>query len=174
MNEVTVMRCNECNVDLGESYHICPLCGAKAKDNPPHLSGIEEAPYPDVTSSVEAEWDADRPSKSVFRVTFLLAAAAAIFGKGVLCGFVAPCLLLFSAFYYFFAALREPGRLLHAGLSSLLTLIASAILLIVTILRPVPVWPTLFLCVFAATFFAILCVLKPERMRAQLAAVLYH
>ena len=103
-----------------------------------------------------------------------MAAALAVFGGPFTCGFLAPALLLISALYYFFSALREPGRLLHAGLSSLLTLLLSAALLIVVLVRHVAAWPTLLLCVFAGAFFAVLCVEYPERMRAQLAAVLHH
>jgi hypothetical protein len=39
------MRCTKCNVDLAESYSRCPLCGAKASDEPAKLQGIKEAPY---------------------------------------------------------------------------------------------------------------------------------
>jgi len=42
------MRCLECNVDLGEEYSRCPLCGAKADNAPPVLEGIRTADYPPV------------------------------------------------------------------------------------------------------------------------------
>lgn len=40
------MRCLKCNVDLAETYTICPLCGEKASDEAPLLEGMEVAPYP--------------------------------------------------------------------------------------------------------------------------------
>ena len=40
------MRCLKCNVDLGETYTLCPLCGEKASDDAPLLEGFTVAPYP--------------------------------------------------------------------------------------------------------------------------------
>lgn len=40
------MRCTKCNVDLGETYTLCPLCGEKASNDEPLLKGISVAPYP--------------------------------------------------------------------------------------------------------------------------------
>lgn len=40
------MRCNACNVDLAETYTICPLCGEKASDEPARLQGLKVASYP--------------------------------------------------------------------------------------------------------------------------------
>lgn len=39
------MRCKECNVDLAETYTLCPLCGAQASDEEPRLRDIKVAPY---------------------------------------------------------------------------------------------------------------------------------
>lgn len=39
------MRCNKCNVDLGENYKICPLCGSDAADEKARLQGIATAEY---------------------------------------------------------------------------------------------------------------------------------
>lgn len=44
------MRCKECNVDLGEEYTVCPLCGAQAVDEPPRLEGMRTSEYPPVYS----------------------------------------------------------------------------------------------------------------------------
>lgn len=40
------MRCIACNVDLSETYTVCPLCGEKASDEPAKLQGLKPAPYP--------------------------------------------------------------------------------------------------------------------------------
>lgn len=40
------MRCRKCNVDLAETYTLCPLCGEKASDDAPLLEGFTAAPYP--------------------------------------------------------------------------------------------------------------------------------
>lgn len=39
------MRCKHCNVDLAETYTLCPLCGEKVADEEPKLEGIKVAPY---------------------------------------------------------------------------------------------------------------------------------
>ncbi len=39
------MRCKQCNVDLAETYTLCPLCGGKPVDEEPKLGGIKVAPY---------------------------------------------------------------------------------------------------------------------------------
>lgn len=40
------MRCLKCNVDLGETYTLCPLCGEKASNDEPLLKGFTVASYP--------------------------------------------------------------------------------------------------------------------------------
>ncbi len=42
------MRCVECNVDLGEEYTICPLCGAAAVNEKARFEGFKTAEYPPV------------------------------------------------------------------------------------------------------------------------------
>ncbi len=41
------MRCRKCNVDLAETYTLCPLCGEKASNDEPLLEGFTVAPYPE-------------------------------------------------------------------------------------------------------------------------------
>lgn len=40
------MRCKNCNVDLPETYTICPLCGEKASDGEPKFKDIKYVSYP--------------------------------------------------------------------------------------------------------------------------------
>ena len=54
------MRCRKCNVDLAETYTLCPLCGEKASNDEPQLKGITEAPYPK-NSPVKPIEKADKP-----------------------------------------------------------------------------------------------------------------
>ncbi len=42
------MRCRNCNIDLPESYKVCPLCGEKAYDDQPLIEGIKTAEYPNL------------------------------------------------------------------------------------------------------------------------------
>ncbi len=47
------MRCNYCNVDLPETYKLCPLCGNPASDEQVRIEGITAVPYPDNPPSQE-------------------------------------------------------------------------------------------------------------------------
>lgn len=49
------MRCRKCNVDLAETYTLCPLCGEKASDDAPLLEGFTVAPYPKNSPVIPAE-----------------------------------------------------------------------------------------------------------------------
>ena len=42
------MRCLKCNVDLGDEYQLCPLCGSQAAYDKPVIKGMRTAEYPDV------------------------------------------------------------------------------------------------------------------------------
>ena len=50
------MRCNQCNVDLGEGYQKCPLCGAPAVDDEPLIKGQRTAEYPDIVYKKNPPW----------------------------------------------------------------------------------------------------------------------
>ena len=39
-------RCRSCDIDLGEEYTICPLCGEKTVNEEKRIKGIVTAPYP--------------------------------------------------------------------------------------------------------------------------------
>ena len=39
-------RCKTCNIDLGEEYTICPLCGEKSVNEEKKIKGLVTAPYP--------------------------------------------------------------------------------------------------------------------------------
>lgn len=56
------MRCTKCNVDLAETYTLCPLCGEKASNDEPLLKGLSVAPYPKNSPIVPLEKE-DNPIK---------------------------------------------------------------------------------------------------------------
>lgn len=56
------MRCTKCNVDLAETYTLCPLCGEKASNDEPLLKGLSVAPYPKNSPIVPLE-KKDNPIK---------------------------------------------------------------------------------------------------------------
>lgn len=60
------MRCLKCNVDLGETYSTCPLCGEKATEEEPLLKGFTVAPYPKNSPIKPAEKERT-PSRGISR-----------------------------------------------------------------------------------------------------------
>ena len=60
------MRCLKCNVDLGETYTKCPLCGEKATDTEPLLKGFTVASYPK-NSPVSPTEKENQPSRGLSR-----------------------------------------------------------------------------------------------------------
>ncbi len=50
------MRCNKCNVDLGEEYKKCPLCGEPAVNSEPLIKGQRTAEYPDIVYKKNPPW----------------------------------------------------------------------------------------------------------------------
>ncbi|MBQ5904446.1 MAG: hypothetical protein IIW88_01070, partial [Clostridia bacterium] len=39
-------RCKHCDIDLGEEYTVCPLCGESTVNENKKIAGFETAPYP--------------------------------------------------------------------------------------------------------------------------------
>lgn len=64
------MRCNKCNVDLGENYTRCPLCGNVASDEAPRLKGLSTAEY---SSSVPVKTQEAPKAKTVLSIEKLKA-----------------------------------------------------------------------------------------------------
>lgn len=56
------MRCKQCNVDLGENYTRCPLCGNAASDEKAKLQGLSTAEYS--TSAPVREENVPKAKKS--------------------------------------------------------------------------------------------------------------
>ncbi len=76
------MRCNECNVDLGEDVKVCPLCHKKAVDEKPLIEGMKVAEYP--------EYGELRPLKYYIRKD------GAYFGKKLICAVIAVSLIVLA------------------------------------------------------------------------------
>ncbi len=172
------MRCNECNVDLGEEYTKCPLCGADTSNDEPKLKGIKTAEYPKYDKSLldeKVEYHTTFPQKYVFRVCAIV---SVVFGLVAYIGVLAsvgigsllweygmPAVMTVSSLFYFFYAFKEKGRLLH----SVLSLISTGVTLVLFTL----IYSTLFGNIALAVnviLFAVLFICKPERVKQQLKA----
>lgn len=68
-----MMRCKKCNVDLGEEYKRCPLCGSPAENEEPLIKGQRTAEYPDIVYRKNPPW-----YFGIFSAVYLISSAAAI------------------------------------------------------------------------------------------------
>lgn len=170
------MRCNECNVDLGEEYTKCPLCGADASPDEPKLKGIKTAEYPKYDKSLldePLEYRPTFPQKYVLRLclcTCVVCIAAAISSVGWLWVHGVPAVMTFSSLFYFIYSFKEKGRLLHSALGLLST---GAFLVVFTVAAAIAksgLKTMLIALAFCAVLFGVLALLKPERVKEQLKA----
>ena len=166
------MRCMQCDVDLPDSYHVCPLCGEAVSDTPNQLP-IEEAPYPDVTQSVEADVPAAYPNKHVLRVIAVLCAVSLLIGQSTLWTLFTPILLGLCALFYFVCALFEKGKLLRSGVCLLSTVAVALVLQVFGLLLRLPMLGISLAAAGCIAVFVLLCLLFPARMRAQLQATFH-
>lgn len=170
------MRCNECNIDLGEEYTKCPLCGAAASNEKPHLEGIKTAAYPIYDNEItKKKKGSNYPQKYVLRVSVavcaVLFALSFVFGES-LWVFGAPVIIAInSAFYFICGILEKKGKLLHSLVALLATLGVSLVTIIVSL-------ATHMTCLWLARAFALcsvaiilLCLLRRKRAGAQLRAL---
>lgn len=171
------MRCLKCGVDLGEEYTRCPLCGEKASDEPPVLSGFKTAEYPrydEKAAFVKPKFKCSFPMKYLLRAVLVL---CVLFGVLALFGFSkfwtigVPVAFCSTSAVYFVFGCFEKGRLLHSGVSLLSTLLSSVLFLLVSLVAKCGVKgmvDCVFLCL---AFFLLLWAIKPARMKEQMKAL---
>ena len=169
------MRCNECNVDLGEEYTKCPLCGAPAVDDEPVLKGIATAEYPKRYNTEKKKRKYDFPLKFVLRASFAVCAVLgilAIFVSDKLWIFAVPALIIFNAAVYFISGIFEKkGKLLHSLVALLATDGFSLITVIISAICGVGLlWSAraFFVC---GALTVILCFARRKRAASQLRAL---
>lgn len=180
------MRCNECNVDLGEEYTKCPLCGAAAVNDEPKLKGIKTAQYPkydEALLSEKAKYHPTFPQKYVFRICALtsvvLMIISGILSKSalsqstsnvVLLGYFVPGIMTVSSIFYFLYAFKENSRLIHSAVSLLATVVTLAIFTVITAIAFAEIKTMLIAFALSAVLFIVLFICKPERVKEQLKA----
>ncbi|MDD6021187.1 MAG: hypothetical protein ACI4GA_02110 [Acutalibacteraceae bacterium] len=170
------MRCNECNVDLGEEYTKCPLCGADAVADEPKLKGLKTAEYPKYSKELLSEkpkYKQTFPEKHVFRICFCVCVAfgvAAIFSFKPLWNFGVPALMAASSLFYFISGLKEKGRLLHSALSLLSSAAALVLFTAAAAISGTGLKYMLLALAFSVLLFVVLAIARPERMKEQLKA----
>ena len=167
------MRCPACNIDLGESVRICPLCGAEAADEAPALPEIHEAPYPSYEAVTYRKPRAKRPTPHFLRIGLILSALFLLLGESNLWTVVTPVCLSAVAVFYFCFGLREKGSLMHAAVSLLAGLAVQMLFFLWALLHHMSLPPILFTMTVTAVLLAVLYLKHPERVEAQMEATFH-
>lgn len=171
------MRCPDCNIDLGEQYTRCPLCGAKPTDEDPVLKGFVTARYPAYDKSAaykKTKFKCSFPLKYLLRVVLVLCAGFAVsapFGLEKLFSVGVPVLLALTAAVYFISGLLEKGRLLHSGVASLATLLSALAFTLVSLIAGCGVFPMFLSLLGCLALFLLLWAIRKKRMTEQLKAL---
>lgn len=170
------MRCNECNIDIGEEYTKCTLCGAKASDEKPHLEGIKTAEYPKYNNEiVKKKKGCNYPQKFVLRISFAVCAALGVSALVLSHSFWSvgvPCLILINTVFYFICGLVEKkGKLLHSLVALIATLAFSLLTLIVSAATKCGLLWSSRAFALCAVAVIILCVIRKKRAVPQLKAL---
>lgn len=171
------MRCKNCNVDLGESYERCPLCGEKASDEAAVLEGFETAEYPEYdekTAYIKPKISCAFPQKYLLRAVLPLCGVfgvIALFGAKPLWNVGVPLLFAATSAAYFVVGLFEKGRLLHSMVSLLSTLLSAGVFTLIALIAKSGVTAMLDSLALCLGFFLLLWIIKPQRATAQMKAL---
>lgn len=171
------MRCLKCGVDLGEEYTRCPLCGEKASNEPPVLSGFETAEYPiydEKAAFKKPKFKCSFPMKYLLRTVLVLCVVfgvISLFGFKMLWSAGVPIAFAATSAIYFVFGLFEKGRLLHSGVSLFSTLLCSVLFLLVSLIAKSGVMAMVDSVLLCLAFFLLLWAIKPSRMKEQMKAL---
>ena len=165
------MRCSNCNVDLGESATVCPLCGAPAENKPPVLEGIIEAPYSETAEKLPQKKERIVPNKWVLRVAAVLCLLFFITGNSLLYSLLSPLILCGVAIYLFICGLKEKGNLLHSAVALLAETGVEALLLVLFLIFRRNCNTTLFITIVTIALTVILYALRSDRFTEQMKAL---
>lgn len=171
------MRCPDCNVDLGEEYTRCPLCGAKASEEAPVLKGFKTAEYPQYDESAaykKPKFKCAFPLKYLLRFVLVLCVLfgiAALFGFEKLWTIGVPVSLALTAAVYFANGLFEKGRLLHSAVALLATLACAGVFTLNALIAKSGVSGMADCFLVCLAFFLLLWAIKPKRVKEQLKAL---
>jgi len=168
------MRCNECNVDLGEEYTHCPLCGAKAVSDEPILKNIKTASYPSYSEPHKTVVKRDFPMKFVNRFAFvlgiLLSLVSLIAKKPLLLNTIVPYLMIFVSIGTFIQGIFEKTTLLHSGVMLLTCVIMQGIFTLIGVVASYEIKLMIYALLICSALFAVLFIIKPKKMIYQLQA----
>ena len=167
------MRCNQCNVDLGESVSVCPLCGAEAVEEAPVLPELHEAPYPDYTNVTPQKRRRKKPGPGWLRAGLILSALCLLLGQSNLWTVVTPVCLIAVTVGYFCYGLKEKGSLMHSSVALLVSLLVQLLFFLWALAHRMSLPQILLSMTVTAVLLAILYLKFPERVEAQMEATFH-
>ncbi len=170
------LRCKACNVDLGEEYTVCPLCGEKATDEEVILKNIKTAEYPKyaLNTAKKKRFEADFPQKYFIRISMIICVIlfiVSLFDAAVLFEKVVPSILIINAVFCFVCGLLEKGRLLHSSVALLSVFAFSVVFGLLGLLSKLPAMGILVSLAVCAVLFVVLFAVKPQKLKEQMKAL---
>lgn len=176
------MRCTACNVDLGEDYTKCPLCGSKASEEAALLCGIETAAYPKYDrEKLLAEKNHHRQSFPYLYIFTAALAVSLIFtvlaffvdGASALWSFGVPSALAACSALCFITGLTEKSKLLHSAGYLIGTAAVMAVVLFIALIAKSGITAALIGLLVCVVLFFAMWLIKPKRMKLQLQALFF-
>lgn len=167
------MRCLQCNIDLGESVRVCPLCGAEAADEAPALPELQEAPYPDYSGVTPKKRRRKKPNPGWLRAGLIIAALSVLLGQSNLWTVVTPVCLCAVAVGYFCYGFKEKGALMHTAVSLVTSLAFQFLFFLWALIHRMSLPQILLSMTVTAVCLAILYLKFPERVEAQMEATFH-
>ncbi len=166
------MRCNECNIDLGETVGTCPLCGAASSDTPPVIPGLKQAEYPERPEKLPQKKERILPNKYVLRVAAVLGLLFFISGNSLLYSILAPVMFFGVAVYLFVCGLKEKGNLLHSAVAMVAEIGIEAALMLLHLIARHNCNTGLFILIVTVALTVCLYALRSDRFAEQMRALL--
>ena len=167
------MRCTACNIDLGESVKVCPLCGAQATDEPASLPELHEAPYPSYDNIIREKRKGKKPNPHWLRVGLIVSALCVLLGESNLWTVVAPFCLTAVAVIYLIYGLKEKGTLMHAAVALVTSFLFQVLFFLHAAIHRMTLSYILFTLVITIVALLILYFTYPERVEAQMEATFH-
>lgn len=171
------MRCRECNIDLGERYTKCPLCGSEASQDEVILTGIAQAPYPEYDRKLlqkKKNFKCDFPQKFVLRAAVILCiplGLLSLYGHSILWTGIVPVLMSASAIFYYISGIIEKSRLLHSAVGLISTAAVLLGLVLISLIAGTRISGLLFSLAGSVLLLLLLFAIKPKNMRSQMKAL---
>ena len=167
------MRCAQCNIDLGESVKICPLCGAETIDEPANLPELHEAPYPSYENITREKYKGKKPNPHWLRVGLVIGALSVLLGESNLWTVVTPVCLTAVAVIYLICGLKEKGALMHAAVALVTSFLFQVLFFLHALIHHMTLAYILITIVVTLVALLILYFKYPERVEAQMEATFH-